>query len=72
MQAEIFDNEIDSALELLKKGFIRGAGAIAGVILEKHLGHVCLKHGLKTRKKHPTINDYNHMLKDGDVIYTPT
>lgn len=72
LQADLFDDELESAKELNKKGFVRGAGAIAGVVLEKHLGHVCLRHGFKTRKKHPTINDYNQMLKDGDVIDTPT
>lgn len=72
LQADLFDDELDSAKELNKKGFVRGAGAVAGVVLEKHLGHVFMKHGLKTRKKHPTINDYNQMLKDNDVIDTPT
>lgn len=72
LQADLFDDELESAKELNNKGFVRGAGAIAGVVIEKHLGHVCSKHGLKTRKKHPTINDYNQMLKDGDVIDTPS
>jgi len=72
LQADLFDDELDSAKELNKKGFVRGAGAVAGVVLEKHLGHVFMKHGLKTRKKHPTINDYNQTLKDNDVIDTPT
>ena len=67
----MFDSEIDSAKELTKKGFLRGAGAIAGVILEKHLGHICENHGLKSRKKHPSISDFNQMLKDGQIIDTP-
>ena len=70
LQADLFDNELDTATELNKKGFIRGAGAVAGVVLERHLGHVCSKHNLKTRKKAPTINDFNQMLKDGNVIDT--
>ncbi len=71
LQAELFDNELDAAQELAKKGFLRGAGAIAGVVLEGHLGHVCEKHDIKTRKKAPTINDFNEMLKNADVIDTP-
>jgi hypothetical protein len=71
LQADLFDSEIDSAKELTKKGFLRGAGAIAGVILEKHLGHICENHGLKSRKKHPSISDFNQMLKDGQIIDTP-
>lgn len=72
LQAEIFDNELDSARELLKKGFIRGAGAIAGVVLERHLSQVCQNHKLSIRKKNPTINDYNEILKNKDVIEVST
>lgn len=72
LQADLFDDELDAAAELAKKGFLRGAGAVAGVVLERHLAHVCGKHNLKTRKKAPTINDFNQMLKDDGVIDTPT
>lgn len=67
-QADLFDSELDSAKELNKKGFVRGAGAIAGVVLEKHLAQVCDNHNLKASKKNPTINDFNQTLKDADVI----
>lgn len=71
VQADIFDSELDSARELLKKGFKRGAGAIAGVVLEKHLGHVCENHKIRVVKKNPAINDYNELLKKNDIIETP-
>lgn len=71
LQADIFDSELSAAQELAKKGFVRGGGAIAGVVLEKHLGHVCEIHGLKTRKKHPSIADFYQMLKENDIIDTP-
>lgn len=71
LQADLFDDELEAARELAKKGFTRGAGAVAGVVLERHLGHVCVKHNLTTRKKNPTINDLNQILKDGGVIDTP-
>lgn len=70
LQADIYDTELDSARDLAKKGFCRGGGAIAGVVLEKHLGHVCAQHSLVTRKKHPSIADYYQMLKDAEVIDT--
>lgn len=70
LQADIFDSELDASRELAKKGFLRGAGAIAGVVLEKHLGHVCEMHNLKTRKKNPTISDFYQMLKDNEIIDT--
>ncbi len=70
LQADIFDTELGTASELAKKGFVRGGGAVAGVVLEKHLGHVCQIHDLKTRKKNVTISDYNQMLKDNGIIET--
>ena len=71
LQADIFDSELGAARELAKKGFYRGGGAIAGVVLEKHLCHVCEMHGHKSRKKHPTISDYYQFLKENDIIDTP-
>lgn len=71
-QADLFDSELDAARELNKKGFTRGAGAIAGVVLEGHLSQVCKNHKIKIVKKEPTINDLNQLLKDNDVIDVPT
>jgi hypothetical protein len=71
VQADMFDSELDSASELLKNRFFRAAGAIAGVVLEKHLQQVCADHGLKISKKHPGINDLNQLLKDSGVIDVP-
>lgn len=68
VQADLFDYELDAAKELNRKGFTRGAGAIAGVVLEKHLAQVCRNHNIKIKKKNPTINDYNQKLKDSSVI----
>lgn len=72
LQADLFDSEIAVARELLKKGFVRAAGAVTGVVLEKHLSVVCQNHDLTSRKKAPSINDFNQLLKDNDVIDTPT
>ena len=68
----MFDSEIDAARELCKKGFYRAAGAICGVVIEKHLGEVCVQREIKANKKNPAINDYNQLLKDNDVIDIPT
>lgn len=72
LQADLFDSELQAAGELAKQGFIRGAGAMAGVVLERHLAHVCGEHKQTTRKRHPGINDFNQLLKDSKVIDTPT
>lgn len=53
---------------MAKKGFVRGGGAIAGVVLEEHLGHVCSLHNLNSRKKHPTISDFYQLFKDNSII----
>ena len=71
LQADLFDSELEAAIELSKKGFLRGAGAIAGVVLEKHLEQVCTNHGLKSKKKNPTINDFNELLKTESIIDVP-
>jgi hypothetical protein len=68
VQADLFDSELATATELHKKGFLRAAGVVAGVVLEKHLGQVFNNHGLKTRKKNPTVSDFKDDLKSGDVI----
>ena len=52
-QADLFDSELDAAEELLKQKFLRPAGVIVGVILEKHLAQVCSAHKLVVRKKAP-------------------
>lgn len=71
VQADLFDSEIDAARELLKNKFGRAAGAICGVVLEKHLAQVCLSHDIKVTKKHPSIADLNEALMAGSVIDVP-
>ena len=72
VQADLFDSELDAARELLRHKFVRGAGAISGVVLEKHLSQVAMNHNLTVRKKNPTIIDFNELLKKGGVIDTPS
>jgi hypothetical protein len=71
VQADLFDSELDVANELNKKGFVRGSGAVAGVVLESHLLQVCSNHTIAIRKKNPGINDLAQLLKDNSVIETP-
>jgi hypothetical protein len=69
--ADLFDSELDAAGELAKNKFIRPAGAVAGVVLEKHLTQVCENHSIKISKKAPGINDLNDALKEGNIIDVP-
>ncbi|HEY1059255.1 MAG TPA: hypothetical protein VGE55_11055 [Limnobacter sp.] len=71
VQADLFDSELDASRELLKSGFLRAAGAVAGVVLEKHLAQVATNHAVSTRKAHPTISDFNDLLKAGAVLDVP-
>jgi hypothetical protein len=71
VQADLFDNELDAAEELNRKGFERGAGAIAGVVLESHLTTIAKHHKL-THGKNPSIADLNDLLKKHDVVDVPT
>jgi len=72
VQADLFDNELAAAKELNLNKFPRGAGAIAGVILEKHLAQVLQNHNLKVTKKHASISDYNEILKNSSIYDIPT
>ncbi len=64
LQSDIFDTELDAANHLLQRGFLRAAGAICGVVLEKHLKFVCTNRGITINKKNLSISDYNDSLKD--------
>jgi len=71
VQADLFDSELEASKELNKQGFVRCGGAISGVVLEKHLCQVCEHHNISITKKDPTINDFNQILKDKNVIEVP-
>lgn len=68
LQSDLFNSELESAKELQKKGFRRAAGAICGVVIERHLSQVCERRGIKVAKKDPSINDYKSLLQANDVI----
>lgn len=72
LQADIFNSELDEARELHKNGFYRAAGAMCGVILEKHFAGVCVSHTIKMKKTAPSISDYNEKLKEEMVINNKT
>ena len=71
VMADLFDSELDAARELMKKGFFRAAGAVAGVVLEKHLVQVRTNHRLPVTRKMPTISNLNNQLKDAGVVDLP-
>jgi len=71
VRADLFDSELDACRELSSRGFLRAAGSIAGVLLEKHLRRTVESRGAALRKAEPTIGDYNDQLKRLGVIDVP-
>lgn len=71
VQADLFDSELDAAKELAKHKFTRAAGALAGVVLERHLKQVTSSHGVKIAQKASGISDLNNALKEAGAIDVP-
>lgn len=71
LQAQLFDDELSTARELLKKSHHRAAGAVAGVVVERHLSQVTKAHELIIHKKDPTIADLNDSLKNAGILDVP-
>jgi hypothetical protein len=70
LQAEVLDEDLDVARQLLKSKHVRASGAVAGVVLERHLASVATAHGVGSKKRSPTIADLNDPLRDGGVYDT--
>jgi hypothetical protein len=68
IEADLFSREIDVSSYLLKGGHLRSAGAICGVLIERHLKNVCVNHDIKVTRKVPTISDLNDLLKNAEII----
>ena len=71
VQADMFDTELEAAEALSKFKFVRAAGALAGVVLERHLAQVCQDRALAVGKKNPGISDFNETLKTAGAIEVP-
>jgi hypothetical protein len=71
VQADLLDSELEAAAELARNKFGRAAGAMAGVVLERHLAQACDNHAIKIAKKAPTISDFNNALREANAIDLP-
>lgn len=69
--AELQDKELEAATKLTKIS-TRASGALAGVVLERHLQQLSKNHNVTVRKKAPTISDFNDLLKKAGVYDVPT
>jgi len=68
LRREVFDSDIEAAKKLLKGNHLRAAGAVCGVVLEKHLAVVCKARGVLLQKKDPTIGEYAAALKTAQIV----
>jgi hypothetical protein len=71
LESSLFDDELMAARELTKSGYLRSAGVIAGVVLERHLKRLIANHAVSFRKK-PQVASMNDALKDANVYAVPT
>jgi len=69
--SEIEDAELEAATKLVRIS-LRAAGALAGVVLERHLQRVAANHKVLPSKRNPTIADLNDPLKNKGVYGLPT
>lgn len=68
----LMGDELLEAEYLLKKGFIRAAGALAGVVLERHLKMRCDKNEPKLKyPKNATISKLSDIMKDDNLLDIP-
>lgn len=70
VHADVLDSELAGARELLKNKFVRPAGVVAGIVLERHLQEVVASRDVKVKTR-PTLGDYIQALKDAEVLTTP-
>jgi hypothetical protein len=70
VQADLYDSEVEAASDLNRNGFVRAAGAIAGVVLEGHLHVVFANHSIAVPKK-ATLGQLIEELKKNDVLDIP-
>jgi hypothetical protein len=71
LEATLLDDELGTAGELLKARYLRSAGIVTGVVLERHLKGVLGNHGLGLGRKKSQIGNLNDALKEGKVIDVP-
>ena len=61
----LMGDEISASQHLLKKGFLRAAGVLAGVVLERHLKTLLKKHTTPVKfKEKDTLSQLNELCKE--------
>ncbi len=64
---EYQEDELKAAERLLEVN-IRAAGALCGVVIERHLKQILRKYDLEITKKNPGISDLSQILKQAGIL----
>ena len=67
IKQDVFNFELDEAQELNNQGSYRGAGILAGVVLERYLKQICQNHSIIVKRK-PSIKEFTQLLEDNGII----
>jgi hypothetical protein len=70
LEAELADDELAAARNLLAARQLRSAGVVSGVVLERHLKRVMAQHEISSRRK-LTLAVLNDALKDANIYDVP-
>lgn len=70
LEAEMVDDELAAARDLLSARHLRSAGVVAGVVLERHLKRVMEHHRIRSRRK-LTLAVLNDALKEASAYDVP-
>ncbi|MCG3202050.1 MAG: hypothetical protein NFCOHLIN_01923 [Gammaproteobacteria bacterium] len=68
VQSDVLSSELQTARSLAERGFPRAAGAVAGVVLVKHLGELAQSHDVDVPEACAEIETLGDVLKKENVI----
>lgn len=68
VQSDVLSSELQTARSLAERGFPRAAGAVAGIVLVKHLGELAQSHDVEVPEACAEIATLGDVLKKEKVI----
>jgi hypothetical protein len=71
LRAELYDDDLAAAYQLLAANHLRPAGVMCGVVLESHMRDIGQRRQVTFKKKNPGISDMNDDLRNANVYDVP-